>query len=355
MAPSINSSLIWPSINMSFSSSLGLPPSNGYTILLVVVDRFSKVVHISALQSNFTAYKVVELFVSIVCKHHGLSRSTVSDRDPIFISHFWSDLFKFSGTLLRMSSSYHSQTDDQTEVMNRTIEQYLRAFVHHKPSFWFKFLPWVEYHYNTSIHSGSGLSPFEVMFGKQPPSIPHYIEGSSSNDGCNIVLSSLRMKKNVDAKRRDLNLEVGSWVYVKLQPYRQISISGNKYHKLSKRYYGPFKVLEKIGHVAYRLELPSHSNIHDVFHCSMLNPHEGPTPSLIDQIPLDVVDNNLLISPLAILDFKTVTIEDSPTCYALVQWKGLSSDDTSWEKWDELKSLFDLEDKVIVEGDNIVT
>ncbi|WVZ06548.1 hypothetical protein V8G54_019894 [Vigna mungo] len=246
--------------------------------------------------------------------------------------------FYRNGTLLRMSSSYHPQMDGQTEVMNRTIEQYLRAFVHHKPSLWFKFLPWVEYHYNTSIHSGSGLSPFEVMFGKQPPSIPHYIEGSSSNDGCDIVLSSreeilsllrsnllkaqARMKKNVDAKRRDLNLKVGSWVYIKLQPYRQISVSGNKYHKLSNRYYGPFKVMEKIGPVAYRLELPSHSKIHDVFHCSMLKPHEGSAPSLIDQIP--------------------------------PKWKGLSPDDTSWENWDELKSLFDLEDKVIVEGDDVI-
>jgi len=68
-----------------------------------------------------------------------------------------------------MSSSYHPQTDGQTEVMNHTIEQYLRAFVHHKPSQWFKYLPWAGYHYNTSIHSGSGLSPFEVMYGKPPP------------------------------------------------------------------------------------------------------------------------------------------------------------------------------------------
>ncbi|WVZ17774.1 hypothetical protein V8G54_010756 [Vigna mungo] len=344
---------VWEDITLDLIT--GLAPSNGYTVLLVVVDRFSKVVHIGALQSNFIAYKVVKLFVSIVCKHHGLPRSIVSDRDPIFISRFWSDLFKFSSTLLRMSSSNHPHRDDQTEVMNRTIEQYLRAFVHHKPHLWFKFFSWVEYHYNTSIHSSSGLSPFEVLFEKQPPSIPHYIEGSSSNDGCDTVLSSreeilsllrsnllkaqVRMKKNADAKRRDLNLEVGSWVYIKLQPYRQISVLGNKYHKLSKRYYGPFKVLEKIGPVAYCLELPSHSKIHDVFHCSMLKPHEGPAPSLIDQIPPDA----------------TMTIEDTPTRYALVQWKGLSPDDTSWKKWDELKSLFDLEDKVIVEGDGIVT
>lgn len=116
----------------------GHPPSNGLTVILVVVDRFSKVVHLGALPSHFTAYKVPELFVSMVCKHHGMPKSIVLDRDPIFISRFWSDLFRFSGTQLRMSSPYHPQTDGQTEVMNRTIEQYLRCFTHQKPSLWSK-------------------------------------------------------------------------------------------------------------------------------------------------------------------------------------------------------------------------
>jgi hypothetical protein len=124
----------------------GLPPSKGFSVILVVVDRFSKGVHLGALPAGFIAYKVAELFVSMVCKLHGLPRSIVSDRDPIFISKFWRDLFKFSGTFLRMSSSYHPQTDGQTEVMNHTIEQYLRAFAHVMPSLWATLLPWAEYH-----------------------------------------------------------------------------------------------------------------------------------------------------------------------------------------------------------------
>ncbi|MCI22963.1 ROOT HAIR defective 3 GTP-binding family protein [Trifolium medium] len=134
----------------------GLPLSNGYSVIFVVVDRFSKALHLGALQAQFTAYKVAELFINMVCKIHGLPKSIVSDRDPVFVSKFWADLFKFSGTLLRMSSSYHPQTDGQTEVTNRTIEQYLRAFVHAKPNTWFRLLPWAEYHYNTSFNTASG-------------------------------------------------------------------------------------------------------------------------------------------------------------------------------------------------------
>lgn len=132
-----------------------------------------------ALPTHFTAYKVVELFVNIVCKLNGLPKSIVSDRDPAFVSKFWSELFKFSGTLLCMSSSYRPQTDGQTEVTNRTIEQYLRVFVHHKPSLWHRFLPWAEYHYNTSFHSGAGLTPYQVIYGKPPPSVLSYIVGTS--------------------------------------------------------------------------------------------------------------------------------------------------------------------------------
>lgn len=89
---------VWEDISMDFIT--GLPSSQGFTVILVIVDRFSKAIHLGALQSSFTAFKVVELFVSIVCKHHGFPKSIVSDRDPIFISRFWNDLFKLSGTLL---------------------------------------------------------------------------------------------------------------------------------------------------------------------------------------------------------------------------------------------------------------
>ncbi|PNY17781.1 Ty3/gypsy retrotransposon protein [Trifolium pratense] len=359
---------IWEDLSMDFIT--GLPLSKGHSVIFVVVDRFSKGIHLGALSSGFTAYKVAELFVSIVCKHHGIPRSIVSDRDPIFISKFWRDLFKFSGTFLRMSSSYHPQTDGQTEVMNRTIEQYLRAFVHDKPYNWVTLLPWVEYHYNTSTHSGSELSPFQVMFGKSPPSIPSYIAGSSSIEACDSVLQSrdeiltllrknlnkaqVRMKANADKHRKEVNFDIGAWVYVKLQPYRQISLSRTKYHKLAKRYYGPYLISAKIGTVAYQLELPPHAKIHNVFHVSLLKLYEGPAPQQVDQLPAFSVDNHPIVSPLAILNFRTQMVDGVPTRFALVQWDGLLPDDTSWEPWNELKHTYDLEDKVDLDGGSIV-
>lgn len=111
-----------------------LPASHGFTAVMVVVDHFSKSVHFGALPTQFTAFKVATLFMDTVCKLHGFPRNIISDRDPIFISSFWRELFKMTGTTLHVSTAYHSQTDGQTEVMNRTLEQYLCSFVHHQPA-----------------------------------------------------------------------------------------------------------------------------------------------------------------------------------------------------------------------------
>lgn len=89
---------------------------------MVVVDHFSKGIHFEALPPQFTAFKVTTVFLDTVCKLHGLPRSLVLDRDHIFISSFWKELFKLSSTSLRISTTYHLQTDGQIEVMNRVLE-----------------------------------------------------------------------------------------------------------------------------------------------------------------------------------------------------------------------------------------
>ena len=116
----------WEGLSLDFIA--GLPPFQGKSVLLVVVDRFSKGIHLGILPPSHTAHMVASLFIDIVVKHHGIPRSLVSDRDPMFISGFWQELFKLSGTHLRMSSAYHPQSDGQTEVMNRVIETVLTRF-----------------------------------------------------------------------------------------------------------------------------------------------------------------------------------------------------------------------------------
>ena len=178
----------WEDLALDFIT--GLPISNGATVIMTVVDRFSKGGHFGTLPTHFTAHMAAHLFIDLICKLHSFPRSLISDRDPLFLSKFWRELSKLSGTKLRMSMAYHPQSDGQSEVLNRVVEQYLRSFVHAKPANWHKFLSLAEWCYSTSRHSATGLTPYEVTYGKPPPAIPDYLPGTSDVEAVDFLLTS---------------------------------------------------------------------------------------------------------------------------------------------------------------------
>lgn len=112
---------------------------------------------------------VAEVFVREVVRLHGVPKPIVNDRDPAFISYLWSEYLKLHETLLKMSSSYHPETDEPTEVLNRCLETYLR-FLSEQPKFWAEWRQWAEFWYNIVFHTAVGMSPFEVVYGRAPPS-----------------------------------------------------------------------------------------------------------------------------------------------------------------------------------------
>lgn len=158
------------------------------------------------------------------------------------------------------------------------------------------------------------------------------------------------MKHFADKSRRDVEYEVGQLVYVRLRPHRQLSVRDQSTSKLTKRYFRPFQILERIGNVAYRLKLPDGSRIHPVFHCSMLRPHHGPFELPTSSLPPHALDNQPILRPLVILDSRLDTSTTPPTRFVLVQWEGFAPKDSTWEKWDDLCHSHHLEDNVIFPG-----
>lgn len=217
-----------------------LPSSLGKTSIMVVVDRLSKYSHFITLPPSFTAESVAKAFVKEIVKLHGFPQAIVSDRDTIFMSAFWQELFRLQGTLLSTSSAYHPQSDGQTKVVNRCLEDYLRCFVANQQGLWVEYLPWAEFSYNTAWHSSIQMTPFQAVYGRPPPTILSHNEGTSKMEAIdnslskrtellallkkNITRAQHRMKQLADAHRSNKEFAPQLWVYVKLQHYRQNSL-----------------------------------------------------------------------------------------------------------------------------------
>eukprot|EP01018_Ginkgo_biloba_P024747 Gb_03970 [translate_table: standard] len=116
----------WEEISMDFIT--GLPLSEGKDAIFVIVDRLTKYSHFIAINSKDTAPQLVDTFIKHIYKLHGLPKRITCDRDPKFTSNFWQELFKLAGTTFNMGSSYHLQTDGQTEIVNKALEGYLRTY-----------------------------------------------------------------------------------------------------------------------------------------------------------------------------------------------------------------------------------
>ncbi|KAL4565288.1 hypothetical protein LXL04_029376 [Taraxacum kok-saghyz] len=327
-------SAIWEDLSLDFN--LGLPKSKGYDAILVVVDRLSKYSHFLLLKHPYTAKSVAELFVKEIVRHHGIPKSLVSDRDPLFLSLFWKEIFRSQGTTLNMSSAYHPESDGQTEVINRCLEAYLRCFAVDQPRNWASWVPWAEFWYNSTFHGSTGVSPFEVVYGRKPPSALQFVPGEVRVQAVvqelqdrDEALRQLKqhlahahavMKEYADKKRRDVNFQVVEWVYVKLKPYRQISVARRVYPKLAAKFFGPFKITSRIGAVAYKLDLPPSSKIHPVFHVSLLKKAvQVPTETVLPP-ELEMSGEEVPI-PMTILASREVLVDEKMCTQWLIQWQ----------------------------------
>ena len=145
-----------------------LPLSKSFDAILTVVDRFTKMTHFLPCTKTINNKETADIIMKEVFRLHGLPNDIISDRGPQFISKFWKHLLEMLKVSCKLSSSYHPQSDGQTERTNQTLEQYLRCFINYQQDDWVDFLHFAEFAYNNSVHSSTRYTPFFANIGYHP-------------------------------------------------------------------------------------------------------------------------------------------------------------------------------------------
>jgi hypothetical protein len=222
-----------------------------------------------------------------------------------------------------------------------------------RPNQWHKWLPLAEYWYNTSLHSSLGTSPFEVLYGRSPRSL-----GVSASDAIphvdlhewlshrqlmtqtvcqHLLRAQQRMKSQAEKNRIDRVYSVGDMVYLKLHPYVQSSVTARANHKLSFKYFGPYRILQQIGRVAYKLELPPSSSIHPIFLVSQLKPSVKSANLVSQSLPRVHVDVQV---PVLVLARRSVSRGGHHVAQVKVRWSNCDEALDTWEDEVALRQQF---------------
>ncbi|KAI3717316.1 hypothetical protein L1987_68865 [Smallanthus sonchifolius] len=297
---------LWKWENITMDLITKLPKTRkGYDAIWVVVDRLTKSAHFLPIKETYSSDRMAEMYVKEIMSHHGVPVSIISDRDTRFTSRFWKKFHEDMGTRLNLSTAYHPQTDGQSERTIQTLEDMLRACALDFGGSWDDHLPLAEFSYNNSYHSSIGMPPFETLYGRKCRTPVCWGEigqrelGSvevvkETNDSIDQIRARLkaaqdRQKSYAVNRKRAIEFQVGDFVLLKVSPWKGV-IRFRKRGKLSPRFIGPFKVIAKVGTVAYRLELPEGlSRLHNTFHVSHLRKCLADESSFVplDDIELD--------------------------------------------------------------------
>jgi transposase InsO family protein len=249
----------WQSISMDFITGLPKTP-NGHDAIWVVVDRLSKCAHFAPTTVNATAETVAQLLRTRVWMYHGYPEEIVSDRDPRFVNKFMEALYKLTGCRPALSTSYHPQSDGQTERVNRILEDYLKHYVREHEKDWESHLPEAEFAYNNGYQHSINTTPFRLTYG-QDPNVP-FANGHLASTGIKsadefvrkmagdirkarkcLVAAQDRQAAYANRRRRDVSFKLGDYVLVDRNLFPSLRRIPNP--KIADRWVGPFQIIFK--------------------------------------------------------------------------------------------------------------
>jgi hypothetical protein len=277
---------------------------HGFDCILVFIDRLGKDSVTIPCHKTIDARGMARLFIQWIYRFGHTPESIVSDRGPQFVSSFWSEFCRIIGVKIKLSTAYHKQTDGQTEIMNKYIDQRLRPFVSYYQDNWSDLLPLIDRAQITLPHSTIGMAPYRLKFGVDPrtswdwkspkPTTPleklnyadAYTLANRMHKAWEIAKNNMekaqeKMQRSTNRHRRPTDWQVKDKVFLSTKNLKNDQPS----RKLVRQWEGPFTVTEKVGN-SYRLALPDGSKIHDVFAADVLikDPND-PLPGQVNPKP----------------------------------------------------------------------
>nr|GEW45299.1 putative reverse transcriptase domain-containing protein [Tanacetum cinerariifolium] len=337
----------WEKIIMDLITKLPRTPRQ-CNVIWVIFDRLTKSAIFLPIKESMSSEALAKLYLREVVARHGVPVSIVSDRDNRFTSRFWQRIQEDLGTRVYFSIAYHPQTDGQSERTIQTLEDLLRACAIDFGGSWDKYLPLAEFSYNNSYHFSIKMPPYEMLYGRKCRTLICWGEieqrelASSdvvqqTNEKIDQIKERLKMvqdrqKSYADKRRRPIEIQVEDHV-----PWKGV-ICFRKRGKFRPRYIGPFRITDRVGKVAYRIELPEELNsIHNTFHVSQLR------KCLVDKTEYVlladiVVDEKLgyVEEAVEILDTMVNKLRRKEILLLKVRWKHRKGLDYSWRPEEEL-------------------
>jgi hypothetical protein len=290
-----------------------------------------------------------------------MPKSIVSDRDARFTSKLWTEFMHLWQIQKKMSTAFHPQTDGQTERMNRTLEEMLRHVINPTMDNWEQMLPRVQFAYNSAVQASTGMTPFMAAFGSEPrtpltpvipdrdvkhPTVSNLIaemKDITARVRTALTVAQSRQTSYANRFRREVEFQENDAVLLSTQ---NLSLKGPKDRKISVRklmpkFVGPFRVVRRVGPVAYELELPKNWKVHPVFHVSLLvrwheNWRDGKPPPPV----MLLEDGSLEYEVEQVLGARLDAHGKAKQYY--VKWKGFAIEHCSWEPARHLTNCADL-------------
>lgn len=333
----------WQSVGLDFITQLP-ETTSGNTQIVVFVDRLTKMCHLAALPTSATALDVAYTFMDKVFKLHGLPRTLVSDRDSKFTSLVWREIMRLLGTKLLLSTAYHPQTDGQTERMNQVLQEMLRHWVNPQQNNWDTLLATAEFAINNSFSEAVRNTPFRLNYGHDPltplsiaaethvpcaQDFAEHMRKCLSDAKTALIVAQDRQKQAYDAGRRPQTFQVGQDVLL-----RTINLNWKTAvaQKLMPKYVGPFRVVERVGELAYKLQLPPSMRVHPVFHTCLLKPWKRSDRHQPPPLPIPVAGE-----PEYEVEHVLAHRGAGARRSYLVRWRGYDAEHDTWEPVSHLK------------------